>query len=50
VREREVPVSGWQLIGRSEARTSMAPAVKVVKNQVQGVLWMRALRMPTPVN
>ena len=41
---------GWQLNGRTEARTSRPLAVKVIKDQEQGVLWMRALRMPMPAN
>jgi hypothetical protein len=41
-------VPDWQLIGRTEARTSRPPAVKVVKDQEQGGLWRRALCLPTP--
>jgi hypothetical protein len=50
-REREGTASGWQLIVRTEARTRMPPAVKVVKvmkDREQGGLWRQALRMPTP--
>jgi hypothetical protein len=41
-------VSGWQLIMRTEARTGRPLAVKGIQDQAQGVLWTRALRMPTP--
>lgn len=48
--EREATVSGWPLIGRTEAHPSSPPAVRVVKDQAQGGLWRRALGMPTPAD
>jgi hypothetical protein len=41
-------VPGWQLIMRTEARAGRPVAVKGIQDQAQGVLWTRALRMPTP--
>jgi hypothetical protein len=46
--ECEGTVRGWQLTVLTEAPTSRPLAVKVIKDQEQGVLWTRALRMQTP--
>jgi hypothetical protein len=40
-------VPGWQRIVRTEVHASRPRAVKVVQDQGPGVLWRRALRLPT---